>query len=73
MKASKFRTVETPAIVKRVLKEFYRTELKPNETIIDNRDSTIAKLTGVSVSLVNKIVTRDLDNKFREVYEKKEV
>ncbi|QIG62330.1 hypothetical protein [Tenacibaculum phage JQ] len=73
MKVSKFRTVETPAIVERVLKEYYRTELKPNETIIDNRDGTISKLTGVSISLVKKIITRDLDEKFRIAYEREEV
>lgn len=70
MKVSKFRRVETPAIRKRVLKEFYRTELKEDEVIIDNRDSTISKLTGVSISLVNKIITQDLDKKFIKAYGK---
>lgn len=53
--------------IKRVLAEFYRVKLKDGEKIINNSDSTIAKITGVQKSEVQFIISRDLDEHFKRL------
>ena len=57
-------------ILAAVLKEFYRTELKPGEAVIDNRDKTIAKIVGISLSEVQCIIASNLLDKFYHLNKK---
>lgn len=50
-----------------VLKLFYRTKLRRGEMIIDNRDSVIAKETGLPQHTVQSIIASDLDIKIDKV------
>lgn len=46
-----------------VLDLFNRTELRPHEDVVDNRDSTIAKELNMTVAVVCRIITMYLDRK----------
>jgi hypothetical protein len=61
------RFILTPKIKKDIIKEFNRTELKPNEKIIDNTCSTIAKIVGVKTTIVSSVLEEYLDNKINNI------
>ena len=42
---------------------FNRTELRPGEDVVDNRDTTIAKEMNMTVAVVCRIITMYLDRK----------
>lgn len=52
---------------KAILKLFFRTELRPGEHIIDNKDGTIAEELGLKCIFVERFLQRH----FREVLERK--
>jgi hypothetical protein len=62
-----YRTSKRIEIEPLVIKEFNRTKLKKGEKVIDNRDSTIAKIFGVKTSLVSEILIEYLDLKFERI------
>ena len=53
----------------RVIELFNRTELRDGESVIDNRDSVMAKELGLPVKFVSDVTYNYLDSKFRKVYE----
>ena len=46
-----------------ILKLFYRTQLRWDEDVIDNRDITIAKELGLAKETVCRTITYDLEEK----------
>lgn len=46
-----------------ILRLFYRTELRPGEKVIDNRDETIAKETGIHLPTVQRLISEHLIKK----------
>ena len=54
-----------------VLKLFYRTTLRSGETVIDNKDTTIAKELGITVGVVNGILQREMKNRINKLKSKK--
>lgn len=52
---------------KRVLELFFRTELRPNEKVIDNMDETIAKEAGLSIETVSRFIREHLNNKYNNL------
>ena len=55
---------------KRVLKAFYRTELRDGEDVIDNQSPTISKELNVNVATVNHIIAMDMKRKIKELNER---
>ena len=64
------RKTTTPETIRRVLELFYRTKLRMNEKVVDNRDIAIANEIGVDKALVNRIIDRSLNKKFKKVNER---
>lgn len=56
-----------------VLKLFYRTRLRKEEKVIDNRSTTIAKELGISPKTVTDILDIHLNEKFKRLHEKHKV
>ena len=46
--------------IEHVKKLFFRTYLRKNEDIIDNRDITISKETGLKIGVVTKIINIEI-------------
>jgi len=63
----KFKAEHTQEDVDNILKLFYRTKLRKNEKVVDNRDKTIAKETGIHWHTVNRVIEEDLMRKRREL------
>ncbi len=61
---AKFRKVYTPDQELSVVKLFNR-KLRKGEKVVDNTAPTISKETGIPVSMVDKIIVKYLDEKFR--------
>jgi len=61
-----YKTID-PEKTKKVLDLFYRP-LREGEIQKDNRASTIAKELGFTRAMVDKVITRDLDLKRRNVH-----
>ena len=57
-------------IEKKILKLFYRTKLRWNEVIIDNRDKTIADELGVHISVVQGVLEREVINYYKRLNKK---
>ena len=55
---------------KRVLKAFYRTELRQDEEIINNHSPVIAKELNVNVATVDHIIATDMKLKIKELNER---
>lgn len=64
------RTEITEAHKENILKLFYRTELRKGETLIDNRTTTISKELGISTSIVDEILVKELDRKYEAINSK---
>ena len=52
---------------KKVLKAFYRTELREGEEIIDNQSPTIAKELNVNVYTVDHIIATEMKRKIKAI------
>ena len=50
---------------KNILDLFYRTELRENEKIIDNREVTIAKELNIKQLIVCHVITNHLEKKYK--------
>jgi len=57
----------TPETKGQVLELFYRTELRWNEEIIDNRSETISKDLGISPEMVNYFINMDMKTKVLKI------
>ena len=57
----------------KVMNLFYRTKLREGEKVIDNRDSHIAKELGLSTQIVCVIITRNLNEKMKELNNRPEL
>ena len=53
-----------------ILKLFYRTELRQDEEVIDNRDSKIARELGTNQYNVQSVISADLDKKIDKINNK---
>ena len=49
----------------KIIELFYRTQLRENENVIDNMDSTIAKEVGVNIGVVHRVLAREMKRKVR--------
>ena len=57
----------------RVMDLFYRTKLREGEKVIDNRDSHIAKELGLTTQIVCVIITKNLNEKMKELNNRPEL
>jgi hypothetical protein len=66
--AKKYRKHHKPKDAKeQILKLFYRTELRPNEEFIDNRDRIIAEELGIHLFIVQKILLKESENHIKRI------
>lgn len=47
-----------------ILSLFYRTELRENEDLIDNRSITISKELDIALPIINEFLSKHLEEKF---------
>ncbi len=48
-----------------IIRLFYRTELRPGEEVIDNRDSQIAKELRLNIGVVHRVLEREMIEKIK--------